>query len=809
MADLRDIRTWREGLGLLPVPLFGIADRNAYVLLNGTQGSFCLYLDDQVPGHDSRSAAWSANVGHSINIDEDFIYIQRWDELPIGAFQRLPVTQVTADLERFHRTLEASSPPSEFSIIAHAVRVFRTLRAALGRGFDGTAALQGFLFLVAAAIDNADRGDVRLGRWRLGEGAKEIALSLNNTIWDSILEDLLSGSRLYSLRSDLSLTLRHASGMLFQEAHYAAVFDAFDQLLLPGLAPKPISVKPSLSAIGLHFTPPAIVRSMVEEALIARGDSTGDITVFDPACGSGEFLREVLRQLQLKGYLGRVRLIGFDISQAACAMANFTLAWETRGLTDAQVEINISCCNALADDVVWPVNVDIILMNPPFQSWQEMPEGVREEVRKALGTLYKYRPDLSAVFLLRSLGSLAIDGVLGTILPVLFLDGVAFEGLRDALASSLNTVLVARLGSYGLFYAALVDACFYIGRRAALREPPLALWASHRSHSTSAALRTLRRLRALESPVRGAVQNEAEDFSFYPNPALGKKGVSWAPRPYREWKLAQSVTGLPRVGDRFAVRQGVRTGLNRAFLILRSEWLRLPNKEQPYFRPAVFHDSLRSGRFHDDAYVFYPYGAYTINTEDELCEVVPSYYRESLALKRADLRARKWADPEHWWLLARPREWQVHRVPKMMSAYFGDSGSFAWDPEGSVVVVQGFSWIPKKKKKTLPRKMWLAYLALVNSDIFTTLLAAHSHHVSGGQWNLSKRFVEPIPLPDLEAATVGKEATAALSELGGLIHADGLDGLSKDDLVRLREVTEDTYLLAKIERNDGETTEDR
>jgi hypothetical protein len=92
---------------------------------------------------------------------------------------------------------------------------------------------------------------------------------------------------------------------------------------------------------------------------------------------------------------------------------------------------------------------------------------------------------------------------------------------------------------------------------------------------------------------------------------------------------------------------------------------------------------------------------------------------------------------------------------KLVSTFFGDAGSFALDVTGEFVVVQGNGWQFKKeiekKIQSLPvkRAIYLAYLAILNSSLFSDLLPAVSTQVAGGQWDLSKRYVELIPIPDL------------------------------------------------------------
>ncbi|HYU31057.1 MAG TPA: class I SAM-dependent methyltransferase [Thermoanaerobaculia bacterium] len=526
---------------------------------------------------------------------------------------------------------------------------------------------------------------------------------------------------------------------------------------------------------------------MVEEALRSLDDLSerSRLRLFDPACGSGEFLREVLRQLRLQAFPGQIALIGYDISPAACAMARFVLSWERRGMEE-RVSVRVVCCDSLSDEEEWPTDVDVVLMNPPFQSWPEIQEPWKAAMRRILGDLAKGRPDLATAFLWKAVASLTTKAVLGSVLPASFLDGEALRSLRGALGETLTPCLIARLGSHSLFHEARVDAALYIAGRGIGEETPLAVWADHRPSSVSTALRRLRRLRSRRLP--SLAPDDGDGFSLYPLPGLGQGEGSWAPRAYRDMIRAQRATALPRVSDRFDVRQGAHTGLNRVFLLSKEDWgQRLQEPERQYFRPCVLNESIREGRLFDEAYVFYPYGAVSIRDEEELEQVVPTFLRERLEPNKKALLDRKPSDPERWWDLLRPRDWQAR--PKIVSTYFGDAGSFAWDADGRFVVVQGYGWLPESK---MGRKHWLAYLALLNSEIFSSLLAAHSNHVGGGQWNLSKRFVAQVPLPDL--GTVEASLLSALAALGARIHSDGLAELTTDERSRLTELADVVYV---------------
>ncbi len=350
---------------------------------------------------------------------------------------------------------------------------------------------------------------------------------------------------------------------------------------------------------------------------------------------------------------------------------------------------------------------------------------------------------------------------MGTIIPASFLDSNSSSTVRNELSGILTPQLIGRLGSHLLFSSATVDAGLYL----ATREPPstvspIAFWANHQLDSTSAGLRALRRIRAIGSKIFPEI--DEEQFSIYPNPTLGSNEASWAPRPYSSWRLLQSLHHLPTVGSLFAVHQGARTGANPVFVLGKETVSKWPKREQRYFRPAVLNESVRDGVLIDSAFVFYPYGEFRIDTEEQLKRAVPNYYAEFLKPNKPDLSART-SFSNSWWQLDRPREYQFETRRKLVSTYFGDVGSFAWDDQGHFVVVQGWAWIPKlsKKNSELPMQTGLAYLALLNSRLFSKLLAGTSNHVGGGQWNLvGIRFTHQDPIDcGLPSAFLGSGQT--------------------------------------------------
>lgn len=773
---LNDVGTWQARLGLMPVPLrHTLAHQNTYVLLNGATGNFCLDIAGDPLSEEARNVAWSSNVGHYVALVGEQVHLYRWDR-DGSAAELYRASEVREKLDRFQRILEDRAPrQDERSVVAHTVSIFRSLRASAGPELGGNDALGAFLYLLAATTERQPRGAVDLTAWSLDQAAESAAGVLSQATWDQLTHELERGRPLERLTPDLELVLRHASGQLFQEAHYIALHSP-QQDLFGDLLPAPLTVKRGTGSTGVHFTPPALARSVVEEALAAFGDSLpAHLTVFDPACGSGEFLREAVRQLALRSdFTGTVRVIGYDISEAACDMARFVLSWETRGLRD-RFSWTIEPRDSLRDDEPWPGSVDLCLMNPPFVSYEKMTGEQRNAVAHALSAEFSRRQDMSTAFVWKATQALARGGVIGTIIPASFLDGENAAPVRKQIAQSVTSHLIARLGSHQLFPDALVDAGLYVGRASDDDvRVPLAVWADHRLASSSGALRALRRARYFRGGSVFPV--DTEHYSLYRDPTLGREG-NWAPRPYQARKTLQELEELPRVQSLFDVKQGARTGFNQAFILGRETWAELADAERLFFRPAVLNESIRDGQLRDSVYVFYPYGERRIDSEAELQEQLPEYYTRFLKRNQTTLLRRARVDPDRWWELTLRRTWQDVRIPKLVSTYFGDRGSFAWDSTGEYVVVQGFGWMPLAKTKRLhllTSNLGFAYLALLNSELFSELLAASSNSVAGGQWNLSRKFVRNIPLPILSEERTRPDVLSLLMEIGRTIHDSSL-----------------------------------
>lgn len=746
--QFESVDDWRLALGLLPVTLRDSAENAVqYVLMNGTTGNFCLDFAGEIADTSVlRATAWSCDVGHYVTCGGDFITVNRWGA---GAVQeKYSRTSVVSQIHEFHRHLEKSSTDRAQSIVAHVLRIFRRFRTIDSDGLRALRALLHILASCAAGQDRLREADFEL--WGLAPETAEITRSISDATWRPLFHDLCGTGRYEILRPDFGLLVRHASGAVFQEAHLEVERPA--NLYLEGLEGEAtIDRKAAPNEVGAYFTPPALARSLAEEATRASGTYGGSVFIFDPACGSGELLKECVRQLKVRTDVRSIRVVGWDKSPAAVAMARFVLAWEGRSWLPGVLQVEVSQNDSVTAEN-WPDGVDILLMNPPFKSWNLMSEEEQRLSREYLGLSYK--PNLAMVFAHRALSALGPTGTLAMVAPNSLLEGVSGKHLRDELAELLSPRLVAHLGDQNIFARALVDAGIYVGTRSSAENALTAiLWADSSPHSINHALRGLRRWRGAEvDPL------SAPGYSVYRRDDVGRSGAPWIARRYESWRSYEAVRNNKRMvaaKKLFDVKQGVRTG-NDAFIVTRAYYEKLPERERRYFRPAVMNPSISDGVLNDNYYVFYPHtvGVPAIAEEQDFRDRLPTYYRDRLLPAQAKLSARRTLvrGGQSWWELLEHRAWQEVCEPKIVSKYFGGSRSFAFDQRGQFVVVVGNAWLIEKGAVSLAitdDEVYLAVLTYLNSSITESLLKYVSIQVSGGQADLTKKYVANLPIPNL------------------------------------------------------------
>jgi predicted RNA methylase len=807
MFDLDDPEGWANAFGLAEAPLFAATASSRStthrVLLDGGYGTFAISVqaarDEE---RESRASwIWSSDIPHHVLVTPQHVVVVRWDD---QTGERLFVrATVERRIEEFYRFLVLDRVTEGRRVVEHTVGLFRLLRALIPDADKAGKSVDAFLLLLGAMIDSVPLQSSALralgSRYSLPADATTALLSAPMNALEALIQEhqaIQIGVSKLRLHPDLAI--RHAGGVIFQEAHFEILRTATPDLF--GYVPQP-DVKPH-SRGGVHFTPPALARSIVEQALstIDAVHNRNSLVLTDPACGSGAFLIEAIRSLRRAEFKGALTICGRDISEHAIAMARFAV---NRSISDwtlsEPITVDLKVMDSLTAEAV--PQSDIIVMNPPFGSWPSMEENQRDQVREILGNALHGRADLSMAFVLVALNSLRPGGAFGALFPASLLSLQSARGWRSAIAERAEVHFLASLGDYGLFEYALVQVGGIVATKGRPSSEVTTLWTKDGKATTGDALRALRQ------KTRGAPAIAPGKYWHISSVSASsfKDASTWRISSVHHERLLLEVGKAvqTKVQDLFDVHQGIRTGANDVFLLTEADWKKLPRGEREWFRLATMNNSIREGRIHSDVFVFYPYvdNELAFKTEDALLRALPRYARGTLLPNKQKLSRRSSLhENREWWELSEKRAWLSESIPRIVSKYFGERGGFAFDSAGRLAVVQGFAWIPNASLSSTEASSdssgrdgsfaWLAaYAALFNSKIFERLLDAASPQVAGGQYDLSPRYVGTIPLPNLQEESLNPSLGSFVRRLDLLGSEIRLDDTvwrdSVDELVAL------------------------
>ena len=759
------LHDWSRYFGLAHAPLFEAGEINHphehAVLLDGGLGSFVLSNPEEpFSPNIVASWAWSSGMPNHVTVTNETVVVTRWDTP--HSTERYTLKSVSEKLDTFYHYLTQRRPLGRRDIVATLLDLFRAVRGEVeATGADDTATIDEFLNVLAGLLANE----------------KKLVSSQDfSTVWNSHSKESPTGTVLdeerrqrlevgfknqilSTLGLDLSasLAVRHAAGAIFQEAHFA--FQSSTQSDLFGSQPES-SVK-RITRGTHHFTPPPLARSIAEQALSALPNvmEREELTICDPACGSGAFLTETLRTLRRIGFNGRLKLVGRDLSPSAVAMATFSLGaakfdWQPSGGT----EIDLRVADTLNSTEL--PNSDIVVMNPPFYSWSTMNKAQRDQVSDILGSLTRHRPDMSMAFVTNALNAVKDGGVVASLIPSSVLTLSSGKEWRKDLLGRARLAFLGSFGDYGLFAHALVQVAAIVLVAGDAETRGLALKSANEAIATGEALRALRRI---ETPTIVGASGKGWRIAPIDKRQLQKNDRWRFLPPAVENALSRTdKLGVTRVDDLFDVKQGVLTGLNEAFILEESQLAELPLPERKHFRPALFRDSMENGVLREKYFVFFPYNknGLAFSSESEVKDRLPTYFSRHLFPHKEKLQNRSGikADDKTWWRLSRYYSWTQKSEARILTKYFGAAGDFAVDESARFIPLQGYVWFLKRQSANRPatessiNKILHAYCHLLNSKTFSQLLSVYSEPVAGGQFNLSARFVRQIPLPNLASA---------------------------------------------------------
>jgi len=776
MNQLIEIDRWKRLLGLLPINLFSSQSQDKYIMLNGGYGDFCIDINPDKETSDYYSYAWSSNTKNFVTLSNGKIKLYNWIK---GSEEEIKAVAVVNNISKFYKYLLKDSYKSEYDIVPYIIDIYRRLRNLTNENKEGIRAINQLFILLAAYHDNSDFNNIDFNKWNIVETEKANGI-------EKYLEDFRRGinPKNRNLCPNLDLILRHTAGQLFQEAQKEAIF--FNRNMdLWGLHDSNYESNYQ-NYSSFHYTPAFLARSIVEYSLSKLNLETDNIKILDPACGSSEFLLEALKQLKSLGYSGMVEIHGWDSSESAINISKFLLTYEGREWNN-NLKISLKHVNNSLTEI-WTSDYDLILMNPPFLSWQLLDKRNREIVTTVLNENCNKKPNLASAFLYKSIQHLKENGVVGTVMPSSILLMDSYKKLRNHIKDSLTLLLVGKLGNF-VFEHALTDVSMLIGKKPKSNENPLILWTKNEKGALNDVFRDLRKISYGLIPY--IKDNSTHSIYVAENYPIAEdwKVISYSEQKLiKELKIIVSTGRLKTVGEIFDVKQGIRAG-SKTFIISNEIFNELPKSEHKYFRKTIA--SIERGKINESGFIWYPYNetSLIIKTEEELKAKVPVFYQNYLYPVKEGLLKLAEKNSENWWTLTRHREWLMKKTPKIISKEFGSPGAFGFDHKGELVFERGIGWITKKVMSFEDNYF---YLSVFNSPFLDELLSIFSKQLAGGKWyDLGKKYTEQIPIPfitdELRNTSVYEKLVSfgKLISNGEIMHFQVIDELVKSEIYQI------------------------
>ena len=744
---------WKRQFGLYPMLMNPAISEVKFLMLNGGNKDFCLQLGSFDNEKDVFfSEAWSTNTKNFLTIDNDFVYVYNWLNNKTDGYSLKDIEKKT---DKFYGYLSAQSYKTPNDAVPYIIGIFRELRN-LTKEKDPEKALN-LLFRLLISIED-DYTKIDSSQW-------EIADSMVPSNFDYYVERIKQGVN--SISPNRDLILRHVSGALFQEAHKEVIYFNPQMDLFGGFSNKLKTQKAPYSSV--HYTPHYLARSIVENCLKNLDlQHKKSIKIFDPACGSSEFLIETLKQLKNINYQGDVKVIGWDTSPIAVCTSNFLLKYEQRTQwNNVNLEFEIKqVVDSLTEP--WDNDYDLIVMNPPFVSWELLKDKDRREaISNVLGSIFEGKPNQAIAFFYKAAKSLQKNGILGCLLPSTIFTSDSYSKLRNEINEILSLNILAKLGNY-IFESALTDVSFFIGEKTPSNVPPKLIWSKNERGIAQEVLLDLRKME-----FTNQMTIDKKFYSIYTPSCFPVFFDSWKVISFKEDNFLKDMIRFVRNGkltvisEIFSVKQGIRTGNNQAFVISCEEYGTIPKSEKKFYRKVINNNSIKNGSLALTNYVWYPYhsNGIFIDSEMNFQETAPFSYKRLSQFKNllSENRARK--NINTWWHLSEHRAWLRKEETRLYSTEFGKSDSFAIDKIGDFVVERGYAWIPKKMFDVDDYYFYLAYFS---SDIFDFLLSIYSKQLAGGNWyDLGAKYIKNIPIPNVHLQYVREsDAYYRLVELG-------------------------------------------
>lgn len=748
---------WEKNFGFFPRNLKSGKFEN-FSVLKGAQNLINIISSEENNSDYYNSISWSSNTKASLLIKEDKSYIFNWTA---SKPEIISTKSLSNQIEAFIQYLYKINYTSEEDVINYFLSKFLSLRNFTQEKNNPIQALQLFYLLLLSLNEENPNGKF-LYYWNLDQ------ININSSV-EKMIFDVREGFN--NIKFDLDLILRYCAGPIFQETHKNVIwFDNNNLFGYPGS--NQIKFTPEYSSV--HFTPGYIVRMIVKECLNKRILERENLAIFDPTCGTSEFLLETLRQLDEKNYKGSIKVIAWDRLESAISISKFLLNYQKRTYWGNKLTIEIKLINDSLTEA-WPSEVDLLLMNPPYKAWELLTIEEKEVVNSIIIEKIK-KPNLAASFFSKALNTLKDGSILGCVLPSSLFDLDKYYKLFNKVNDQITINFVAKLGSF-IFEKAFTDVSLLIAEKCYNSCETEILWCKNQKGVSDIALTEYAKAR-----FNGINSILEPNFSIYQQKGYPINGI-WKIRSFQDEKLKIEIekkihSGLyMRINELFTIEQGIRTGNNKSFKFSLDYISNLPEKEKKYYKPCIDNEAFEDGKIYEKYYLWYPYKDHKLlfNSEEDLKKNAPISYSYLIEHKEKLINRRSITSPEKWWALSRPRINLNRKRKRLISKEFG-SNDFVIVTMGEYLVERGYVWSLIENNSNI--NDYYFFLAFFSSEYFVKLLSIYAKQLASSNtpiYDFKPTQLGLIPIPNIFNGGIRNSIEySKLCEIGKSICEEGV-----------------------------------
>lgn len=528
-----------------------------------------------------------------------------------------------------------------------------------------------------------------------------------------------------------------------------------------------------IKSAGIHYTPPELAEFLARHAVACAG--SGPLRVLDPACGDGELLEAIARDVPAR----ELCLTGLDTDAEAVvrAVARLSSLGNRVQAVVRQADFLEEVASGLAQGELFSDQAsgglvsafDVVIANPPYVRTQVLGSAAAQELARRFGL--SGRIDLYQAFVVGMAEALHAGGVLALLCSNRFMTTKSGRDLRRLLASHFDIKHLYDLGDTKLFSAAVLPAVVIAQKSStgSVMFPVTSVYESEPLRGEVKRFNSVCEALDADGPAHIVVANKT--FSL-------RRGLiepsTWA-QPWVATSttdaafLDQVVAGVTcRFKDIAKIRVGIKTTCDSVFI--RSDWNVIDKERRPepkVLLPLLTHkvaSRWQAGLHRHE--VLYPYD---LTSECRRPLDLASLPRTAayLATHRARLESRRYVTEagRHWWEIWVPQRPALWSRPKIVFPDISEEPRFWLDTTGAVVNGDCY-WMALPGGET--SEIGHLMLAVANSSLATRFYDhACGNKLYSGRRRYISQYVEEFPLPDPSSA----EAQKAIRAVSGLLSA--------------------------------------